>query len=141
MGRAWRAGLRRWTELGSSSPHRQLASGRTLRARRPDRQGALVERQHDRVMEPFQWADRGERTCLHRDIRRHALLLRDSAVTEIGMRTQRAAFVVLTFVVVGAIAFAQPGRGGSQWLTALGDAQRTSWVRSDDKISLTTMSA
>ena len=32
------------------------------------------------------------------------------------------------------------GRGGSQWLTALGDAQRTSWVRSDDKISVAALS-
>ena len=35
---------------------------------------------------------------------------------------------------------AQVGRGGSEWLTALGDAQRTSWIRSDPKISLETMS-
>ena len=35
---------------------------------------------------------------------------------------------------------AQPGRGGSQWLTALADAQRTSWVRTDDKISVAALS-
>ena len=35
-----------------------------------------------------------------------------------------------------ACTFAQPGRGGSQWLTALADAQRTSWIRTDDKISV-----
>jgi outer membrane protein assembly factor BamB len=57
------------------------------------------------------------------------------------MRTRRVPFVVLTSIVVSTICFAQPGRGGSQWPTALGDAQRTSWVRSDDKISLPTMSA
>jgi hypothetical protein len=56
------------------------------------------------------------------------------------MRVQRLAFVVLTSVVMGSILFAQPGRGGSQWLTALADAQRTSWVRTDDKISVAAMS-
>jgi hypothetical protein len=51
------------------------------------------------------------------------------------MRGQRLMFVVLTSVLAGSLAFAQPGRGGSQWLTALADAQRTSWIRADDKIS------
>jgi hypothetical protein len=55
-------------------------------------------------------------------------------------RGQRLAFVLGTAALAGTIAFAQVGRGGSQWLTALGDAQRTSWVRTDDKISLETMS-
>ncbi len=35
---------------------------------------------------------------------------------------------------------AQVGRGGSEWLTAQGDAQRTSWIRTDAKISVETMS-
>jgi hypothetical protein len=52
------------------------------------------------------------------------------------MRGQRLMFGVLTAVVAGSIAFAQPGRGGSQWLTAQADAQRTSWIRTDDKISV-----
>lgn len=58
------------------------------------------------------------------------------------MRGQRLIFAVLTSVTVcaGAVTFAQPGRGGSQWLTALADAQRTSWVRADDKISLAALS-
>ena len=59
------------------------------------------------------------------------------------MRGQRLIFAVLTSVTAcaaGAITFAQPGRGGSQWLTALADAQRTSWVRTDDKISLAALS-
>ena len=58
------------------------------------------------------------------------------------MRSQRLIFAVLTSITVcaGAITFAQPGRGGSQWLTALADAQRTSWVRTDDKISLAALS-
>jgi hypothetical protein len=49
-------------------------------------------------------------------------------------------FVALTSALAGSITFAQPGRGGSQWLTALADAQRTSWIRTDDKISVGTMS-
>jgi outer membrane protein assembly factor BamB len=56
------------------------------------------------------------------------------------MQFQRVAFVVLTSALAGTIAFAQPGRGGSMWLTPFGDAQRTSWIRSDDKISVATMS-
>ncbi len=51
---------------------------------------------------------------------------------------------VLSTVVIGAVlggaVAAQVGRGGSEWLTAGGDAQRTSWIRSDAKISLETMS-
>lgn len=35
---------------------------------------------------------------------------------------------------------AQVGRGGSAWLTARGDAQRTSWIRSDALISVPAMS-
>jgi len=35
---------------------------------------------------------------------------------------------------------AQVGRGGSAWLTARGDAQRTSWIRSDALISVQAMS-
>lgn len=56
------------------------------------------------------------------------------------MRGQRLMFVVLTSALAGSLTFAQPGRGGSQWLTALADAQRTSWIRSDDKISVAALS-
>jgi hypothetical protein len=56
------------------------------------------------------------------------------------MRAQRLMIGGVTALLAGTIAYAQVGRGGSQWLTALGDAQRTSWVRSDDKISVATMS-
>ena len=56
------------------------------------------------------------------------------------MRTQRLMIVGMATVLAGSFAFAQVGRGGSQWLTGLGDAQRTSWVRSDDKISVETLS-
>jgi putative pyrroloquinoline-quinone-binding quinoprotein len=47
---------------------------------------------------------------------------------------------LLATVFAGAVVFTQPGRGGSQWLTAFADAQRTSWVRADDKVSLAAMS-
>jgi hypothetical protein len=56
------------------------------------------------------------------------------------MRRQRLVSVVLACVVAGSLTVAQPGRGGSQWLTALADAQRTSWIRTDDKISVAALS-
>ena len=56
------------------------------------------------------------------------------------MRRQQLMFVLLAFAAAGAVTSAQPGRGGSQWLTALADAQRTSWVRTDDKISVEALS-
>ena len=52
------------------------------------------------------------------------------------MRATRVLVLISTFAAVVGVALAQPGRGGgSQWLTALADAQRTSWIRTDDKIS------
>jgi hypothetical protein len=54
--------------------------------------------------------------------------------------TRRALLAILTTVIAGSVVFTQPGRGGSQWLTAFADAQRTSWIRVDDKVSLATMS-
>jgi len=56
------------------------------------------------------------------------------------MRGQRILLVVLASAVAGSLVFGQPGRGGSQWLTAFADAQRTSWVRADDKISVEALS-
>ena len=52
------------------------------------------------------------------------------------MRAQRLLLVSAGCLVAGGLSFAQVGRGGSQWLAPLADAQRTSWVRSDDKISV-----
>jgi hypothetical protein len=49
-------------------------------------------------------------------------------------------WVGVVCAVAAAVPLAQPGRGGSQWLTALADAQRTSWIRSDDKISVAALS-
>src|SRR5215217_3871525 len=57
------------------------------------------------------------------------------------MRTQRVMIVGVACALAGSFAFAQVGRGGSQWPTALADAQRTSWVRTDDKISVQAMSS
>jgi outer membrane protein assembly factor BamB len=57
------------------------------------------------------------------------------------MRAQRLMIVGVTCVLAGSLAFAQVGRGGSQWPTALADAQRTSWVPNDDKISVQALSA
>jgi outer membrane protein assembly factor BamB len=42
--------------------------------------------------------------------------------------------------ILAATVHAQPGRGGSEWLTAGGDAQRTFWIRTDPKISVPSMS-
>src|SRR6185295_3756967 len=118
-----------------------LAPRRAVCARRPDRKRAVVEPRIDRIMEPLQRADRRERTRLHRDLRRHPLLLRHPAVgRRQAMRARPLIIVVVTSMLAAGLAFAQVGRGGSQWLTALGDAQRTSWVRTDDKISVPAMS-
>jgi len=56
------------------------------------------------------------------------------------MRARQLMIVGVATAFAGTLAFAQVGRGGSQWLTALGDAQRTSWIRADDKISVQAMS-
>src|SRR5262245_39315371 len=51
--------------------------------------------------------------------------------------TRAAAFAAAVAI---ATLNAQVGRGGSEWLTARADAQRTSWIRSDAKISVESMS-
>jgi outer membrane protein assembly factor BamB len=56
------------------------------------------------------------------------------------MRGPRIVLVVASFVLAWSLGLAQPGRGGSQWLTSFADAQRTSWVRIDDKISVASLS-
>jgi hypothetical protein len=55
------------------------------------------------------------------------------------MRAQRFLIAGLMAAVAASVTLAQPGRGGSQWHTALADAQRTSWIRTDDKISVAAM--
>ena len=56
------------------------------------------------------------------------------------MSRNRALIALLMSTLAASMVFTQPGRGGSQWLTAFGDAQRTSWVRVDDKVSVDALS-
>src|SRR5436190_18009832 len=70
----------------------------------------------------------------------HSLVASGFSRKETSMRHKRAVIAILTTVAAGSVAFTQPGRGGSQWLTAFADAQRTSWVRADDKVSVASMS-
>jgi hypothetical protein len=56
------------------------------------------------------------------------------------MRVQRLMIALLGSALATSVAFAQIGRSGTQWLTALGNAQRTSWVRTDDRISVQALS-
>lgn len=56
------------------------------------------------------------------------------------MHIRRSLAVALACALAGAIAWAQVGRGGAEWLTAYGDAQRTSWIRVDGAISVDTLS-
>src|SRR3954464_4221727 len=48
--------------------------------------------------------------------------------------------LAFTAAIALATVHAQVGRGGSEWLTARADAQRTSWIRTDPKISVESMS-
>src|SRR6476646_4046288 len=56
------------------------------------------------------------------------------------MRAQRLTIVMMAFALAGSIAFAQIGRTGTQWMTAQGNAQRTSSVPTDDRISVPALS-
>jgi len=56
------------------------------------------------------------------------------------MRVCRLASLVAAVLVAGGAAFAQVGRGWSDWLTPYADAQRTSWLRTDSNISVESMS-
>ena len=40
---------------------------------------------------------------------------------------------------VGLTGIRAQGRGGAEWTTSGGDAQRTSWIRSDPRISVANM--
>ncbi|AMY07852.1 hypothetical protein LuPra_01035 [Luteitalea pratensis] len=55
------------------------------------------------------------------------------------MRAFRWPLAALTCVLAGSVGLAQVGRGGTRWFAPLADAQRTSWVRVDDKISVESM--
>src|SRR5688500_1686783 len=56
------------------------------------------------------------------------------------MRFQRVVSVTVAFVLACSVTFAQVGRGGSEWLTAFGDAQRTSWIPNEPRLSIELMS-
>jgi outer membrane protein assembly factor BamB len=56
------------------------------------------------------------------------------------MSAHRIAAVVAFSLVAGGAIFAQVGRGWSDWPTPYADAQRTSWLRTDPKISVESMS-
>ena len=55
------------------------------------------------------------------------------------MRMKILGVLAAQALVVGVV-WAQTRGGGSEWLTALGDAQRTSWIRNDAAISVDAMS-
>ena len=56
------------------------------------------------------------------------------------MRAHRLASVLAALLIAGGVTFAQVGRGWSDWPTPYADAQRTSWLRADPKISVESMS-
>jgi hypothetical protein len=56
------------------------------------------------------------------------------------MSLKRVLIVVLACSLAGGVLWAQGRGGGSEWLTAGGDAQRTSWIRTDAAISVQSMS-
>ena len=56
------------------------------------------------------------------------------------MFARRVASFLVAASIVGAVTFAQVGRGWSDWPTPYADAQRTSWLRADPKISVESMS-
>jgi hypothetical protein len=56
------------------------------------------------------------------------------------MSLKRVFVVVLASGLAEGVVWAQGRGGGSEWLTAGGDAQRTSWIRTDAAISVQSMS-
>ena len=56
------------------------------------------------------------------------------------MRAHRLASLLAALLIAGGVTFAQVGRGWSDWPTPYADAQRTSWLRTDPKISVESMS-
>src|SRR5829696_301642 len=137
--RTRRTAIRRWTQLGAGAADSDLAQSGALRARRTDRQGAVVERQSDRIVESLQRTHRCQRPCLYRDLRRRPLLLWCATLMVNKSRILKSAtpFAVL---LAAATLHGQVGRGTTEWLTAGGDAQRTFWIRTDPKISVAAMS-
>jgi len=56
------------------------------------------------------------------------------------MRAPNIVSVFALLLITGGVTFAQVGRGWSDWPTPYADAQRTSWLRTDPKISVESMS-
>jgi hypothetical protein len=56
------------------------------------------------------------------------------------MRSHHLLSVLLASAFAGGVTFAQVGRGGSEWLTAQADAQRTSWIPNEPRLSVDLMS-
>ena len=56
------------------------------------------------------------------------------------MLAHRIASLLAILLIAGGVTFAQVGRGWSDWPTPYADAQRTSWLRTDPKISVESMS-
>src|ERR671910_213132 len=56
------------------------------------------------------------------------------------MRAHRIVPLITASLIAGGVTFAQVGRGWSDWPTPYGDAQRTSWLRTDPNISVESMS-
>jgi len=57
------------------------------------------------------------------------------------MHANRIASLSVALLIAGVVTFAQVGRGWSDWPTPYADAQRTSWLQSDPKISVESMKA
>ncbi len=83
-----RAGKRR-----HARPHFALDALGVVRAGRPDRTRVVVERRDDHVLESLQRHLGGERTRIHRHVRRHRVLLRATAMKK-GFRARIRSFAV-----------------------------------------------
>ncbi len=115
-----------------------------LRSRRSDRQGAVVQREPDYVLEPFQRHDGRQRARLPGDVRRHDVQLRRPGggrkVSRAMMPRHTRSIALAATIAAAGIVWSQ-GRGNpNEWPTAYGDAQHTSWIRNDVSISPETMS-
>src|SRR5262249_17281696 len=109
--------------------HRALVARDAVRARRENRRRAVVERRSDHVVQPLHQPVGGERTRVHRHLRRKALLL------QCEMTTPRRIIFGAVLAAASFTALHAQGRGGGEWTAAAFDAQRTNWVRSDARLT------
>ena len=116
----------------------QCTQGHDPRVGRSDRQGALEQRRCHHVVEPLQWHHGDQRPRLYRHMGRDA----PRVWCEVAMmnRVQQIVILLAAVLFTGAVAIAQVGRGWSDWPTPYADAQRTSWLRIDPKISVESLS-